>query len=185
MLARVINFLAFQLGWFACVVFAADGRPWIGPAIVVALAAAQLLVFRRPASDISLLAGAAAMGFLADSILVWTGALAFPEAARQGALSPAWMAALWVNFAMTIPMALSWLRGKFWYAAALGALGGPLAYWAGIGLGAIEAPLGALPFVLAVGGEWALAAPALVAVAEVCGSFESTSPASRPTTGVA
>jgi hypothetical protein len=27
----LVNFVAFQLGWFACVLGAAQGLPWLGP----------------------------------------------------------------------------------------------------------------------------------------------------------
>lgn len=179
----MINFLAFQAGWFACVLFAADGRPWLGPAVVLVLVVAQWAVLRRGVGDAVMLAGAGAFGFLADSVLVNAGIFGFPQVARLGEPSTLWMSALWVNFAMTIPLALAWLRGRPVLAAALGAVGGPLAYWGGVRLGAMELGTELPLFAAAIAVEWALATPALVALAEACGSF-GEAVAGRPATEV-
>ncbi len=37
----LLNFAAFQIGWFACVLGAANGFPWLGPVVVAAVVAGQ------------------------------------------------------------------------------------------------------------------------------------------------
>jgi membrane protein implicated in regulation of membrane protease activity len=58
--------------------------------------------------------------------------------------------------------ALYWLAGRPLLAAALGAVGGPLAYFGGVGLGALAFP-GGLAWALAlIAVEWAIAMPLLL-----------------------
>ncbi|HPB74378.1 MAG TPA: DUF2878 domain-containing protein [Chromatiaceae bacterium] len=79
-------------------------------------------------------------------------------------LPPAWMLALWANFATTLNLSLAGLQTRPGLAAVLGLVGGPLAYWGGAGLGAMTfvAPLPAL-ITLALG--WALLTLLLLALA--------------------
>jgi hypothetical protein len=56
-------------------------------------------------------------------------------------------------FVMTLRHSLGWLRGRYLLAAALGAVAGPLAYWAGSKLGAIELA-GTTRAALAIGAAW-------------------------------
>ena len=42
---------------------------------------------------------------------------------------PAWIATLWVAFAMTLQHSLQWLMARPLAAVLFGAIGGPLAYW--------------------------------------------------------
>jgi hypothetical protein len=71
------------------------------------------------------------------------------------------MVALWMNLAATLRHSLSWLCGRPVLALVMGAVAGPLAYWGGARLGAVElgAPLGSSLAAIAV--EWALALPLL------------------------
>jgi hypothetical protein len=158
----IINFVAFQVGWFACVVGAARGWPLAGPAAVLAIALLHLMLYRCPRRDIPLFIAAGVMGWLADSALVLAGLLDFPEHARLGGPSTIWMAMMWVNFATVINASLGWLRGRPLLAAAFGLTGGPAAYWAGATLGAVTLPSGAVSGLIAVGVEWALAMPILL-----------------------
>lgn len=152
-----VAFAAFQAGWFACVLGAANHAPWLGPGLVAALALRFLAKGGKGATVY--LAACAALGFTLDSALTAGGLLHFP-ADGDRRWSPLWMTALWVNLAMFVPAGLRWLYGRPALAASLGAAGGPAAYWAGQRLGALEwsAPQAAA----AVACEWAAATPAIV-----------------------
>jgi len=80
------------------------------------------------------------------------------------AVAPAWMAMLWASFATTLRHGLGWMRGRWTLAAALGAASGPLAFWAGERLGALE--LGGTPALLALAVEWGAALPLLLRAAD-------------------
>ncbi len=157
---KLVNFVAFQVGWLACVVGAADGSPWLGPIAVLILAGGQWAVSWRSMSLFKVFAVAGVVGYAADSLLVVAGLMSFPPQAALGAPSSLWMAALWVNFATTLDESLAWLRGRPALAALIGLGGGPLAYWGGEKLGAIR--LEGWPALAAVGVEWAVATPLLL-----------------------
>jgi hypothetical protein len=69
---------------------------------------------------------------------------------------------LWANFAGTLHLCLDWLRGRYRLAAALGAIGGPIAYYGGQYLGAIQLGENAAVSLAVIAVEWALAVPGLV-----------------------
>ncbi len=46
----LVNFVAFQAGWFACVLSAANGRPWLGVLVVGLIVALHLRTARRAQS---------------------------------------------------------------------------------------------------------------------------------------
>jgi hypothetical protein len=162
---KALNFVSFQAGWFACVFGAAAGQPWLGPAALVVLLGLHFAWPRPRRAEIALLVFAAVFGYAMDSLLVLAGVIEFPPAARLGWPSPVWMVALWVNLATTLNASLSWLRGRYVTAALVGALAGPLSYFAGARLEAIGFGLPAGLSLAAIAAEWAVSTPMLVAVA--------------------
>jgi hypothetical protein len=133
----VLNFLLFQLSWFACVLGGAHGLPWAGPLVVAAFVGYQLTRAVRPAAEIALLAFAALIGAVFDSVLVAAGWLTYPSGQWHAALAPYWIVAMWVAFAATLNVSLRWLKGRAFLAGLFGAVGGPLAYLAGAKLGGV------------------------------------------------
>lgn len=161
----LLNFILFQLSWFACVLGGAHGLPWAGPLVVAAFIAYQLTRAIRPADEIALLACAAAIGAVFDSLLVATGWLAYPSGQWHAALAPYWIVAMWVAFAATLNLSLRWLKGRMLLAGLFGALGGPLAYLAGAKLGGVVfVEQAAAIAALAVG--WGLSMPLLTRLAD-------------------
>lgn len=163
-MAVAVNFFLFQAGWFACVLGAARGFPWHGA--LVALLIAAFIVFRsqRPRDELALVAAAAVAGFAFDSALALTGWVDFEGAVPAPLLAPVWMVALWALFATTLNVSLRWLREWPVLGMLFGAVGGPVAYYAGERLGALQftAPL---PGLAAVAAGWALATPILFTLA--------------------
>lgn len=135
----IVNFLLFQLGWLLSVLASAKGYPWLGVIYAVIWCYLHLRHYElNTNSELMLILFSAALGFTVDSLLVLSGVMSFPEHARLGYPSSLWMVGLWVMFAMTLRHSLQWLADKSWLAVALGLAFGPLAYWAGYRLGAIE-----------------------------------------------
>ena len=163
------SLVAYQVGWCACVLGAADGNPGLGPLVALGLIAWHLARRSRAAGrESALLASALALGLAVDAGLRAAGAIDFPGDPGGGPLPPAWMAALWPLFAMLLDHALVWMRGRRLLAVAFGAAGGPLAYWGGARIGALAlgAPTGVA--LSAVALAWGLALPLLLSVAERC-----------------
>jgi hypothetical protein len=108
---------------------------------------------------------AALFGLVFDSLLLQLGWVSFePVAYWPDALSPPWMIALWALFASTLNISLNWLKKYTLVACLLGAISGPLCYWAGERLGALHlVNFNNAMLYLAVG--WAIAVPLLLKVA--------------------
>lgn len=161
----IVNALAFQLVWFACVLGAAHGYPWLGPAACAVFAALHLSYVDRPRQELALVAKALVVGFSIDSIFAAAGLYSFESPIDPSWLAPPWLGSMWVNFALTLRSSMGWLNGRLKIATVLGMLGGPLAYFAGERLGALhfEAALPLVFFLLAT--AWAAAVPLLVRMA--------------------
>lgn len=126
-----VNFIAYQLVWFAVVGTASGGRPWTGLAAAAGFVAVQMALSRRRALDVRLLTVALALGFFIDGSLAELGWIRY--AASAPALppggAPLWILALWASFSLTLTRSLAWLSEHPAWAAVFGALGGPIAYW--------------------------------------------------------
>jgi hypothetical protein len=160
----VINVALFQLGWFACVLGAAHGLPWIGPVAAVVIVTWHLAHARRAQPELALAAGALLAGAIFDTLLLHTGWIHFNAGALIPGTAPIWMMALWAIFATSLNVSLRWMRTRPGLAVIFGALGGPLAYYSGARLGALTfTAIGPALGVVALG--WALLTPALLAAA--------------------
>jgi hypothetical protein len=152
--SRVCNLAAYQLAWFACVLGAAHGVASAGAAFALAISAVHLALHRNLA-ELRLIGCAAAIGFVADSILVRTTSVEFESTGGSGS-APWWMVTLWMAFATTLNHSLRWLMSRAWIAALAGAIGGPLAYLAGAELGALTIAR-RFPALLLIAAVWAVA----------------------------
>lgn len=133
---RVVNFLLFQIGWFACVLSAARGLVWVGPLTVVLLLGIHFLVVRQRRNELLLLLMVGAFGTVLDTAIANFGVIRY-EATAVTWLCPPWIIAIWFLFAATFNHSFSWLSGRLVLAFFLGAIGGPLSYAAGGRMGAL------------------------------------------------
>lgn len=162
--ALLLNVVAFQFGWFACILGAAHGWPWAGTAIAAAIVARHVLGAARPAEEIKLVLCAVVLGALCDSSLIMLGLLNFSSGTFIAGGAPHWILGMWALFATTLNVSLNWLKGRWLVATVLGAAGGPLSYWAGGRLGAVELVEPA-PALAALSLCWAIAMPLLMVCA--------------------
>lgn len=159
-----LNAVAFQVGWFACVLGAASGRPWLGLAATAVVVVLHLDRTERPGREALLLGLAALLGLAFDSALVTLGWLSYPNGMVIDGLAPYWIVAMWVLFAATLNSSLRWLHTRPGLAALFGLAGGPLSYLAGQRLGGVVI-LEPLPALIALGLGWTLAMSLLVPLA--------------------
>lgn len=163
---KIINFIAFQAAWFAAVLGAAHGMPWLGVVAVPLALGLHLALSPHWRPELLLALGAAAMGFTIDSILIAFGVFSPVPFLFPPPFSALWMVMLWVNLATIMNVSMSWLRGQYVLGAIFGALGGPMAYYSGAKLGAMTAVPGARDLaVLAI--AWAAAVPLLYRMAKL------------------
>ena len=141
MLGKVINALAFQVGWLACVL---GGTSWAIPAVGV-IVTLHLAWLGRP-GEWRWLMGFALLGALVDGALTYAGGMRFTGSAGL----PLWLWLLWPLFATTVHHSLAWLWSHPWLAVLGGVLGGPSSYLGGARLAEVTL------------APWAVAVQALV-----------------------
>lgn len=172
--AKVLNFLVYQAGWFACVLGAAYGWPWLGTTLVVLAMALHVRFAAQPRAEFILIACAVLIGLVWDTALAQSGVVVFANGSLIDNTAPLWMLALWALLASTLNLSLAWLKSNVWGAIALGGIGGPLAYLGGARLGALTLPDSSLALpVLALG--WAILTPVLCALARRYNGYEANS----------
>lgn len=164
MTALVLNVLALQLGWAACVVGAARGLPWLGPVVVAVFLVVHVALRKRRIPLILFTIFGALGGYSVDCALTAAGFLDFPLSPGARNICPLWMLALWVNFLTGITGSLSFTQTRPVAAAALGFIGGPMAYFGAERLGAVSLTHPRWLSLIWIAGEWTLAVPVLAAI---------------------
>ncbi|PWE45416.1 DUF2878 domain-containing protein [Pseudomonas prosekii] len=154
MLERLVNAALFQLGWFACVLGGDSLWLWVAVAVLVI----HLLWISRWVDEGRLILSAVLLGTTVDSTLRWLGVFEFTDVAP---LIPLWLMLLWALLATTLRHCLQWSAKPWWLASLLGAVGGPLSYYAGSQLAGVQFPYGQVVTLLGLGVLWALLFPAL------------------------
>lgn len=151
-------FLLMQLGWFACVLGAARGHFWLGPLTVLALLALHLHFSRERLLELELIVAMGVVGVTIDSTLMCLELLEF-RGALMSCVAPPWIAALWLHFGTGRHSLLRALRDRLALAFAVGILAGPLAYGAGVRLGAASFHPETWRSVLALAFAWGAVLP--------------------------
>jgi uncharacterized protein DUF2878 len=168
---HVTNFLAFGIGWFACVVGAANGTPSYGIAVAAMLLAVNILVAEDALHEARVIVTVGALGFVIDSMIALAGIFVFdPHTSNPAWLSPIWLVALWMIFGSTLTALLAWLAARGAIAAIVGAIAGPLSYFAAAKMGALAIPAPVAPRSAIIAIVWAVVLPGLLRFANRCGS---------------
>jgi hypothetical protein len=158
---KIVNVTLYQVGWFCCVLGGAWGHPVTGGLLALLLAGLHLWLASARKSEALLMISACLLGVIVDSSQQALGLYHFKSDPGWPLWLPLWVFVIWAQFATLFRYALFWLQGRYLLAGLFGLVGGPLAYWAGIRMGAAsfgESPLAAI-VVLAV--VWAIVTPLL------------------------
>lgn len=158
----IINFVLFQLGWFACVLGAAKNTPWLGVIVVLAIVAWHLWQAKAAKPEIILLLITLLIGGVFDQLMLSSHLITYQSHGWSDALLPAWILALWAVFITTFNVSLRWMRNRWLIAVLFGAIGGPLAYFAAESLGAVTLNMSLAYVVLGLG--WAILTPLLLKI---------------------
>ena len=161
----LINFMAFQVGWFSSVIGAAKQMPWLGPVVLLFVLAVHLRQARRPQFEVGLIVACGLIGLFFDSLLVAFGWVSYPSGQFSAFLAPYWIVTMWMLFGTTLNLSMGWLKGRPALAAVFGAIGGPASYIAGQKLGGIIF-LDYYAALLALAIGWAVFMPILLALSE-------------------
>jgi hypothetical protein len=170
--SSIINAVAYQIGWFACVLGAAADRELLGALVAISLALIHLALCEQPKPEWKLMMAAGTIGACLESLNASLGILEF-AGHEPGTLAPVWILALWIQFATVFHFCMGWLSRRYLLAAFLGMGGGPLAFLGGERLGAAtigEPRAFSLAF---LAFSWMLLLPALVRIADRFGGVGS------------
>jgi hypothetical protein len=133
----LLNYAIYNVGWFAAILGAAWHRPLTGFAIAAALTALHLWLATDRTVEMRLVLMALGCGLVVEGIQVWSGTYRFTSGTLVAWMSPPWMLALWGQFATTFRYSLRGIMTNPARAALFGFIGGPIAFVAGEGLGAV------------------------------------------------
>ena len=164
-MSNAINIIAFQAGWFASILLAANGWPWAAMLAALAVTALHLARARDARAELKLILAAGAIGLVWENALAAAGWSGFPGGVLLPGSAPLWMIAQWMMFATTLNLSLAWMKSRPGIAVVFGLVGGPLSYMAGERLGAIML-LERDAALLALACGWALLTPLLLALAK-------------------
>ncbi len=145
---------------------AAWGHAGAGTLIGLLFLALHLALARQRRNEIELVLGTALVGLVVDTIQIALGTLRFDAGTIVPWLPPPWMIVIWMQFATTFHYSLSWLKHRPWRAALFGAVGGPLAFYAGRRLGVVELHPDLWPSLLSLTILWSIAMPLSLRLAE-------------------
>lgn len=159
---KIINFLLFQLGWFACVLGGAYDQVLLGCLIAMLVIAYHFYRANGAAAELRLLTVALIIGFIFESIVTSQGFARYNHGQMLDVIAPLWMILMWPLFATTLNLSMRWLKSLAPLLISLvGAIFAPLAYYAGSELGAVEYDNLTLSLsIIAI--AWAALLPALV-----------------------
>ncbi len=162
----LMNFVLFEAAWFACVIGAShDGLAVMaGTGAALLAVALHVALSEQPIAELELAMAAALIGLAWETLLIQIGVVAVPHGELFAGVAPPWIVAMWALFATTLNYSLGWLRGRWTLAAALGAIAGPLSYWAGVRMGALQF-IDPVKAVIALAIGWGVATPLLLGLA--------------------
>ncbi|WP_020168309.1 MULTISPECIES: DUF2878 domain-containing protein [Methylotenera] len=157
----VINFILFQIGWFACVIGAAKQMPWLGVAVVLAIVVWHLIQAKQPKRELALLLIVLVIGGTFDQMMLNHQLISYESHSWMNALVPVWILALWAEFVTILNVSLRWMHDRWLIAVLFGAIGGPLAYMGAARLGAVTLNMMPASYIaLSIG--WAILTPLML-----------------------
>ncbi|MGM1052458.1 MAG: DUF2878 domain-containing protein [Pseudomonadota bacterium] len=140
LLRPLLNLVAFELGWLACVL----GGSWVAVLVAAVILTLHLVWQARP-GEWRWLAGFAALGLGVDGGLTLAGGFDFGDQPLMFGVLPLWIWLLWPLFATLLHHSLAWLWQRPWLAVLGGAISGPASYYAGAQLADVALAAWLLP----------------------------------------
>tara|TARA_R110002020_G_scaffold358881_1_gene571548 strand:- start:5370 stop:5900 length:531 start_codon:yes stop_codon:yes gene_type:complete len=150
----IANALLFQASWFACVLGGTSA--WL--LIPLAALVIHFTWISSWAAEGKLVVSVMLAGTALDSFLLQMGVFSFPG---EPLLAPLWLVLLWAILGTTLNHCLAWSAKPLWLACLLGAIAGPLSYFAGAALADVGLPLGMQTSAIVLAVCWAIIYPLL------------------------
>lgn len=164
---KILNLCIYQIIWFLCVLWENLGA-WLAlPLLVLHL---WLSPYKK--ADLKMMALLLAGGAAVDGALHFFGFIRFNVPALP---IPMWLAVIWLALATLPHHGLSWLKGRPILSAILGAVGGALAYGAGVRMGAAAFTGSWASSMLIFAVIWAVIFPAIMGYASLTTAKDTAS----------
>jgi hypothetical protein len=164
-MALLVNFIGFQVGWFACVLGAAIDKELLGMIIALGIVIYHVVAQADSINELKLVLVAVVIGLFWETWVLSLNILHYPSHPEASFWAPHWLIMMWALFATTINLSMGWLKGRWVLAVFMGAIFGPLAFVAGEKLGAVVFLDSTLSMItLAIG--WGLLMPLLLSLAD-------------------
>ena len=164
-MALLVNFIGFQVGWFACVLGAANDKELLGMIIALGIVIYHVVNQGDSRKELKLVLAATVIGLLWETWVLNLNILRYPSHPEALFWAPTWLIMMWALFATTINLSMGWLKDRWVLAVFMGAVFGPLAFIGGERLGAVVFLDSTLSIItLSVG--WGLLMPLLLWIAE-------------------
>lgn len=164
-MALLVNFIGFQVGWFACVLGAANDKELLGMIIALGIVIYHVVNQGDSRKELKLVLAATVIGLLWETWVLNLNILRYPSHPEASFWAPHWLIMMWSLFATTINLSMGWLKGRWVLAVFMGAIFGPLAFVAGEKLGAVVF-LDSTLSMITLGIGWGLLMPLLLWLAE-------------------
>jgi len=155
----LLNAVVYQSIWFIAIL-GGSRYLWCG----LVLLGLHFIISSKRKADALLLFCLLIMGLMIDGLLKYSGFFSFNN--DQFPL-PLWLLLIWMAFAILPHHSLYWLKGRPLLSALLGAVGGPLAYWAGVRLGAASFGFSLTFSLTLLAVVWALVLPVSMRLAQL------------------
>ncbi len=154
----LLNVALYQAVWFLCV-FKENQVAFVAFFLVLL----HLVFSSCRYNDLKMMAILLAVGTLIDGTLHLAGFMTYNTSALP---IPLWLAVVWLALATLPHHSLKWLKDRLWLSLFFGALGGPLAYWAGVKVGAAAFGMALLPSLALLAVIWGVLWPITMYIAQ-------------------
>ena len=148
------NVLIYQAIWFLSVLGGTSGA--LGGILLLFI---HLIFSPVRGADLRMMGLLLFVGLLVDGTLHQMGFISFTV---TGFPIPFWLMVIWLGLAITPHHSLAWLQHRLLLSMLFGAMGGPVAYWAGVRLGAATFNYALLPSLFTLSLIWAFLWPAVM-----------------------
>ena len=161
-LKNIINIVGFYIGWWGCVLGAANDMAYLGPLLMLVFLIVHFYLFFSSNQEIYLVLIICFLGTVIDTILFFSGSFVYAGAySNELLIAPLWITAMWAGFAATVNHSMSWLKDKWALMVICGVVFGPAAFYTGEKFGAIDFSLSLLFSAMIIGFVYGVAMPGI------------------------
>ena len=97
---NIINFLLFQAGWFACILFAAQDKAWYGITTILFIVLIHVAISRPKLDEFKLYLYTILIGLFFDSLMRGFELISYKDTISPFPIAPVWILSMWLLFSI-------------------------------------------------------------------------------------